>query len=162
MSGPGDLIMEALYPILLPLFGFWAFGLLLLLFRRGIGAVYKLSAVFIFAFYALWFLEPTLASLELYRAALNEALPALLVNIKRLFALGLLVLWPVAVFVVFQARSVEYAAGLLRAMVLLTLLFWMFWTLNYFLAPLPMEWLRESLPGTFNIPAIPDPPVNPQ
>ena len=154
--------MENLHPLLFPLFTLWALGMLLVLFRRGPGVAYKVSALLIFVFYAVWFQEPILASFELYRTSLDLALPAFFGNLQSLFALGLLVLWPGMVFVVFQTGAGEQAAGLLRTMVLLTLLFWLFWMLNYFLAPWPGEMLRELVPRDFKMPDLPSPPVQAQ
>lgn len=154
--------MQNLTPILLPLFGLWTLGILLVLFRRGLGAAYKISALLIYVFYGLWFLEPTLASLSLYLSSLNTVLPELFGLFKNLAGLGLLFLWPLALFAVFQMGGTDRAAGLLRTMVLLTLFFWLFWLLNYFLAPWPEELLRSLLPDQLQMPDIPPPPTEAQ
>ncbi len=154
--------MDTLLPLVLPLFGLWAFGLFLLLFRSGPGWVWKISSILIFVFYALWFRDSIFASQELYRGAFNTTVPVFFGLLKELMAVGLFFLWPLMVYVAFQVGAPEQSAGLVRTMVLLTLFFWLFWLLNFFLAPWPEETLRQLLPEKFTLPQLPQPPTRAQ
>ncbi len=143
--------------IILPLFLLWLVGLVLLLFRRTIPLAWKISAVLVFVFYGIYF------SRELFDAALpryiedwGTELPRFLSAVVTLFPLLLVLFWPFALIAIHRNRTAEEALVFLRNLVLVTLFFWCFWFLAYFLgwdmSAGVGEALQNALPEKLEIP----------
>ena len=115
-----------------PLFALWALALVLVLVRRSIPLVWRLSALFVFVFYAAWYapeLFGPIASEWLERPVAQAAL--FLVALIRILPVMLLFAWPALLFLASRERTAEAAGRHLRTLTVLTLFYWVFWLSAY-------------------------------
>ena len=120
--------------VFFPVFALWGLALLLLLFRRGLEALWKLCALLIFTFYVIWFRADIAASLG-QLAAFSKTFPLFLARLGDLIALCLILFWPVALFGAFFSPVPEAARSVVKRLVLVTVFFWLFWLLDIFTPP---------------------------
>lgn len=138
--------------IILPLFALWLIGLGLLLFRRTIPLIWKISAVLVFVFYAIYFSHELFdVALTRYLADWGSELPRFLGAAVALIPLLLVLLWPFALIAIHRNRTAEEALVFLRNLVLFTLFFWCFWFLAYFLG-----WKLDAGLGDALLKALPE------
>lgn len=141
--------------ILLPLFILWSFGSLLLLFRRRVEAIWRISAFLIFLFYLLWFRADLVASYLAYMGAFNHTVVSLLHFSHQAIGFSLLLFWPLALYVAFIAGSRGLSSGLMRFLVLVTLFYWIFSLALQVTNFDPMAPLERWLPEKVHLPAVP-------
>ncbi|MEQ9363460.1 MAG: hypothetical protein RIF32_04415 [Leptospirales bacterium] len=111
-----------------PLFVLWTLALLLVLLRRSIPLVWRLSSLLVLIFYGAWYAPELMGPVvgewidqPVQRAAL------FLVALIQIFPLILIFAWPLMLFQASRERTAEAAGKHLRTLTIVTLFFWLFW-----------------------------------
>ena len=143
--------------ILLLLLFLWCLGTVLVLFRRELSMVWKISAVLVFGLYALWYYPDWSAAYQRLIGAPEIEILVVLTAILDILPVVLLIVWPFVIFHVFQSTPGQ-AQNTLRNMILLTLFYWVLWFVCYSAGFTPSDALRHYLPESLELPAIPEPP----
>ncbi|MBI3395991.1 MAG: hypothetical protein HY042_09160 [Spirochaetia bacterium] len=145
--------------LILPLFIVWFLGVFVIIFRRGIEAMWKISAVLIFVFYMIWFRDALILDWERYRDHFSGSVVLLAAWTGELTGFALLLFWPVVSMTAAYTLAGGASKSMLRTFVLLTLFYWMFWFLNRFVYPLPVAEWAGHLPDKIQW-ELPKPPTH--
>lgn len=144
-----------------PIAVLWAAGLFLVAFRRGVFWGWKVGALLLLAFFAVWFREPLLAGHTAFRFHFSGTVMAMFAALWHEAGRSLHLLWPLAVMFSFFGASDRSAAAILRSMVIGTVFFWL---LFFLFRSLPAGWehhIESRLPEEITIPHLPMPPAAP-
>ncbi len=152
------MIFEQLMPVLLCI---WALGAVALLLRKEISWSWRISALLLLGFYAIWFRTELQAAYAALGADWSTQAWRFVDGIFRLLPVLLLLLWPLAVWMALFSRSPGFAHNLLRNLSLITLFYWLFWLLAYWNGMDPAQGIRALLPESLPLPALPAPPPSP-
>lgn len=139
-----------------PLALFWGLALLLVLFRRRLGASWKIGALLLYVFYVIWFREAILQAWQGFHEQFGVSLFAMLGALWQEVGRTLMLVWPVFLLIVFFLASDRSASWILRMLVVLTLFYWLFF---FLFRSLPEGWARpyqEKLPQKLEIPSLPE------
>jgi hypothetical protein len=139
-----------------PLALFWGLALLLVLFRRRLGASWKIGALLLYVFYVIWFREAILQAWQGFHEQFGVSLFAMLDALWQEVGRTLMLVWPVFLLMVFFLASDRSASWILRMLVVLTLFYWLFF---FLFRSLPEGWARpyqEKLPQKLEIPSLPE------
>lgn len=144
-----------------PIAVLWAAGLFLAAFRRGIFWGWKVGALLLLAFFAVWFREPLMAGHTAFRYHFAGTVISMFSALWHEAGRSLHLLWPLAVFVAFFGASDRSSTGILRAMVIGTVFFWL---LFFLFRSLPPGWehhIESRLPAEIKMPNLPLPSASP-
>ena len=145
--------------LLLPYFLAWALLLLLLLFRSECKWIWKTAVVCVFLFYALWFWPELQQTSRRYAQRFDLELLHFLRNIGRLLPFILLILWPIALYKAYVTASAAKVERILRNMLLLTLIYWLWWISDDYLRLWPRAWSLDILLQKLINFKLPSPPI---
>ncbi len=121
--------------IYLPVFILWAFGVLLILFRRGLEWIWKLSILFLFVFYGIWFFDEIHRSWNLFTLGGGRSVASLFKAASGALTIFFLIFWPAALLIAFFNSSVDSSRAILRPLLVITIFFWLFWFLDMLTPP---------------------------
>lgn len=121
----------------------------LLLMRGGIPWVWKLTALFVSGFYAVWFRAELTALTVVWAQPLKATLPQLGSNALYLGGLLLLVSWPLTLISALFLRSRDRAGSRIQRLVVATALFWLALLVDSFSPPFVADSIEavQSLVG---------------
>jgi len=138
-----------------PLALFWGIALFFVLFRRRLGAAWKIGALLLYIFFVVWFREPILQGWNGFHYQFGASLFAMLAALWLEVGRTLMLVWPVFLVMVFFFASDRSASWILRVLVVLTLFYWLFF---FLFRSLPEGWAKpyqEKIPQKLEMPALP-------
>lgn len=159
-----------------PLFVLWALACGLVLLRRSIPGVWRLSSLLVLIFYGAWYSPELLGPIATeWTQRPFQQVVLFLVALIRIVPLLLIFAWPLILFQASRERTAEAAGHHLRTLTVLTLFYWVFWLGAYVsgvdLSAPGLQSALENLlqiPGgaemkfsDFQFPDLPEPPAGP-
>ena len=152
--------MKELQLLALPVLVLWGLFGILLLFRRGLPVIWKVTSLLLAVFYGVWLHPQIRSGWQLYTAKPGDALLQLGTVLFQIMGLLLLVAWPLTMIQAVTARgpSGDAVQGRVRFLAVVTMLYWLLRLLLLVapevLAGVPLgDWLAPLLRD------IKDPPV---
>ncbi len=138
--------------LILPFFLLWFFLLLMLLLRRNFSLVWKLSASLILLFYLLWYFQNLNAAYLRYRQDFFIELFSFFKTLFHFLPVVLLLAWPLTLFITYKHPLPKNSEHILRNITLLTLFFWLFWIVSFYVDLRLESWVKGLLFKKFSLP----------
>ena len=113
-------------------FSIWGITILLLWFRPRIELFWKIIATLIFIFYIWFFFNELKTSFVSFKADWYIAVIDFLKELLIVFFAGILVIWPVALIIIFYKASDTGAEKLLKFLCLATIILWIVFIIYFF------------------------------
>ena len=113
-------------------FSIWGITVLLLWFRPRIELFWKIIATLIFFFYLWFFFNELKASFISFKAGWYVSIIEFLKELLIIFFAGMLIIWPVALIIIFYKANDMGAEKLLRFLCLLTIILWIIFIIYFF------------------------------